>query len=142
MGKKRTARIDIDGINENTYSRFRLKIQRTYPDILVGYLSKKSWTRFCTEVDRTIAPLAETSYTVLCPLLFIPVVGCCIIGHHVQKTAKEQRQFVLENLQDLCKETSNAGVRFYLREEEFEKPPTQEPIIFIEVTVLESINPL
>ena len=142
MGRKQTARVDIDGFNQKSYGRCKPKIQRTYPSILIGFLSKKSWTLFCIEVDRAMSLLSETSYTMLCPLLFLPVVGCCIIGHHVEKNSREQRRIVLDDVQTICKDASNAGVRFYVREEDFSKSarPEELPTMFIEITVLESIS--
>jgi len=136
MGRTKKVCIEIDGISDKNYSESDPKIRKTYPTILVGYLSRKSWSNFCAEINRALATLRQTSYSVLFPLLFLPVIGCCIIGHHVEKTSKERKEMVLDQIYNICKETSNVGVHFHLREEEInEGKPSQESIVYVEIII-------
>ena len=88
--------------------------------VLEGYLSSNNWMLFCDRVGEEILSLVEKSSMVLCPLLFLPVVGCFLIGRHVEENEIRRRNLILEALESVCRmamrQASNAGVRFYVRE--------------------------
>mmetsp|Transcript_15164 Transcript_15164/g.17953 ORF Transcript_15164/g.17953 Transcript_15164/m.17953 type:complete len:139 (+) Transcript_15164:68-484(+) len=137
--KKKTARIDLEGLNEKINTSATFGIPEIRPVILDRCISHESWTTFCNEVKIAMRPLEETEYAKLCPLLCIPVIGCFLIGTVVENIFQEKRNMISGDLMDICKETSNAQVTFYVRKEEIIQSDKIKPVsvIFIEAIVLE-----
>lgn len=145
MGKTRSTRVDIHGLNQKSFGGRgpNLKIDRFYPSLLEGYLSSNNWLLFCDRVDEEMLPLVEKGNMVLCPLLCLPVVGCFLIGRHLEENEIRRRNLIVEALEGICqmamRQASNAGVRFYVREGAVNVKGVVAPgddDIFIEIMVL------